>query len=404
MTSPPKLEEKNVNFVLETVEEIVNSTQERRTGKKGEEQVNCLFLNELTKYCDDTQEQIFLTHPGAGTLTQKLLCVLLIFCVILFFISVGKGSILPAAISIFFNIAIFGVFVYKFVFDGTMLDFIKPKKSSSNVLGRRFAKDNAQTRVVLVAHSDSPLSHRSFIFGNLTTNIIGLCAVTGNTILFCSQIIFLFCGAPANNGFFNALSLICALFIPLYVFALFIVNPKSTASGISSALLPSSVILSILKQFSEDSFRYSKTEVCCLITGSEHSGRAGSYAFAKKYRRLFSDMPTIFIPIEEVTTSEKLAVFFKDGSGNKGSAETASVIAQAAENLQLSLSKENSFLGSAAFTPFSVNHFSACSVGTSKKFTAKSVSATEDKITAIRRKTISDLGALIIETLNYYDS
>jgi hypothetical protein len=34
LTSPPKLEEKNVNFVLETVETILKTTEERRTGKK----------------------------------------------------------------------------------------------------------------------------------------------------------------------------------------------------------------------------------------------------------------------------------------------------------------------------------------------------------------------------------
>lgn len=404
MTSPPKLEEKNVNFVLEKVEEIVNSTQDRRTGKKGEEQVNNLFLNELAKYCDDVQEQIFLTHPGAGTITQKVLSALLVLCAILFYISVENGSVFPSAVSLLLNLVIFSVFAYKFIFDGTKLDFIKPKKNSSNVLGRRFAQSNAQARVVIVTHSDSPLSFRSFIFGSAITNVIGLCAVTGNTILFCSQALFLFSGAPIQDGFFLFLRFLCILFIPIYLFALVIVNPKTTSSGISSSLIPSCVTLSILKQFSEDSFRYNKTEVCCLVTGSEYSGRAGSYAFAKKYQRLFSDMPTIFIPLEEITSSEKLCVFFKDGGGNKGSAEIASVIAQAAENLEISITKENSFLGSASFTPFAVNNFPACSIGTSKKLTAKSVSATEDKITAIRRKTISDLGALIIETLNYYDS
>jgi hypothetical protein len=68
------------------------------------------------------------------------------------------------------------------------------------------------------------------------------------------------------------------------------------------------------------------------------------------------------------------------------------------------LTKENMFIGTSAFTPFAINHFSACSLGTSKKDTSKSVSPTADKITAIRRKTISDVGALIIETLNYFDS
>lgn len=404
MTSLPKLDEKSISYVLEMVETITESTDQRRTGEKGEEQANHLFLNELMKYCDDTQEQHFLTHPGAGTVTQKILCVLLIICVALFSVSVSHGYVGTAIISLLLNLGIFAVFSHKFIFDGTKLDIIKPRKSSANILGRRFPQGSAQQRVVLVTHSDAPLSVRSFLFGNMATNIIAVCSLAGNTMLFCSQILFLFCGAPISMPLFEVLRVLCIVFLPFYVIGLFLINPKKTSSGISASLMPSSIVLSILKQFSEDSFRYEKTEFCCLITGSEYSGRAGSYAFAKKYRRLFSDIPTVFIPIEEITTSDKLSVFFKDGSGNKGSAEIASVIAQAAENLELSLSKENAILGTAAFTPFSVNHFSACSLGTSKKHISKSVSPTADKITAIRRKTIADVGALIIETLNYYDS
>ena len=404
MTSLPKLDEKSINYVLETVQTITESTEDLRTGNKGEEQVKRVFLNEFMKYCDDTQEQHFLTRPGAGTITQKILCALLIVCVFLFSVSVSDGYVGTAIISVLLNLCIFGVFAYKFIFDGTSLDIIKPKKSSTNILGRRFPQGTAQTRVVFVTHSDAPLTIRSFLFGNMATYILSLCSLLGNTLLFCSQIVFLFCGAPINSTLFEVLRGISFVFLPFYILGIVVINPKKTSSGISSSLMPSSIVLSILKQFSEDSFRYSKTEVCCLITGSEYSGRAGSYAFARKYHRLFSDIPTIFIPIEELTTSDKLSVFFKDGSGNKGSAEVASIIAQAAENLELNLTKENMFIGTSAFTPFAINHFPACSLGTSKKHISKSVSPTADKITAIRRKTIGDVGALIIETLNYYDS
>lgn len=404
MTALPKLDAKSINYVLETIETVTDSTEERRAGEKGEEQVNHLFLNELMKYCDDTNEQHFPTHPGAGTVTQKILCLLLIICALLFSVSVANGYVGTAIISILLNLGIFAVFSHKFIFDGTKLDIVKPKKSSANVLGRRFPQGSAQQRVVFVTHSDSPLSVRSFLFGNMATQIVAVCALIGNTLLFCSQALFLFCGAPISQPLFMVLRALCLVFVPFYITGLVLVNPKKTASGISSSILPSSIVLSVLKQFSEDSFRYEKTEFCCLITGSEYSGRAGSYAFAKKYRRLFSDIPTIFIPVEEITTSDKLSVFFKDGSGNKGSAQAASIIAQAAENLELSLTKENTLLGTAAFTPFAVNHFPACSIGSSKRHISKSVSPTADKITAIRRKTIADIGALIIETLNYYDS
>jgi hypothetical protein len=404
MTTQPQLDDKSISYVLETVQTVTESTENRRAGGKGEEQAQHIFLNELMKYCDDTVEQHFLTHPGAGTLTHKILCTLLIVSVILFSVAVSGGYAGVAVISVLLNLGVFTIFAHKFIFDGTKLDIIKPKRSSTNILGRRLPQGSVQSRVVFVTRSDSPLSFRSFIFGNMAPAIISLCSVVGNTLLFCAQIAFLFSGAPISDSRFEALRIACLVFLPFYIFGLIIINPQKTSSGISSSLIPSSIILSVLKQFSEDCFRYEKTEVCLLITGSEYSGRAGSYAFAKKYRRLFSDAPTYFIPIEEITTSDKLSVFFKDGSGNNGSVEIASIIGQAAENLELSLNKENMLIGTAAFTPFTLNHFPACSLGTSKKYISKSVSPTADKITAIKRKTIADVGALVIETLNYYDS
>lgn len=404
MTALPKLDDKNANYVLEMAETVVEETGNRRAGSKGEEQAGRLFLNEIMKYCDEVSEQSFTTNPGAGTVIHKFLCIILILCVLLFSVSVDGGHIAPASISLILSLLAFCVFSYKFLFDGTKLDFFKPKKKSTNILGKRYSRADTEMRVVLTSHLDAPQSYRNLILGSKWPLILSICALIGNTILFCSQLIFLFSGAPAGQSGFEAASIICIIFIPFYVIGIFIVNPRVCASGISASLIPSATILSIIKQFSEDSFRYEKTEVCYLITGAEYSSRAGAYAFAKKYRRLFSDVPTVFISLEEITSSEKLSVFFRDGSGEKGSPEIASVIAQAAENLEISLSKENSFMGSAAFTPFAAQGFAACSIGTTKKNIAKTLSPNEDKLTSVRRKTVYDVAELIIETLNYYDS
>ncbi len=404
MTAEPKLREKNIGYTLETAEKIHCSHQNIRAGSSDEDSVKDYFKDCLKNYCDDTTEQLFHSHPGVGTVTEKILSAALIFCALMFFVSVKTGEVIPSALSSLLNIGAFVLFAYKFIFDGTKFNFVAPKKLSSNICGKRFSRETAKQRVVLVSHLDAPLSLRFSLLGNQTPYILSICSVIGNTLLFCSNLLFLFSGAPFNSKFFTVLSVFSLIFIPVYVFSLIVVNPGKTSSGISASLVPSALILSILKQFSEDSFRYSKTELCCLFTGSEHSSHAGSYAFAKKHKRLFGDMPTYFIPIDEITSSDKLAVFFKDLNGNKGSTQIASVIAQAADNLNLTVNKEAMVLGTSSFTPFCENHFPACSLGTSKKLTSKSLSPTDDKITAIRRKTIGDVGALIIETLNYYDS
>ena len=83
MTILPKLNDKNVNYVLETVEAVADRTRDRRAGSKGEEQARHILLNELMKFCDETNEQSFITHPGAGTVLHKILSICLIVSVVM---------------------------------------------------------------------------------------------------------------------------------------------------------------------------------------------------------------------------------------------------------------------------------------------------------------------------------
>lgn len=403
MTASPNLEIKNIEYVLDTAELVLNSSKDRRAGSSGEEQVQHIFLNELKKFCDETHEEQFKTHPGAGTLAEKGLCTLLVICVILFSNAVNTGSVFAASISLLMSLICFCIFSYKFIFDGKKLDFITPAKSSKNLLGIRYSRAETLNRVILVCRSDAPQSMRAHLFGNRSPFILSVCSLIGNTILFSSGLLFLFSGAPEKSPLFYFLTVICIGFVPFYVMSIFLINSRRVASGISSSIIPSSILLSVMKQLHDNSFRYEKTEICCLIVGSEYSSRAGSYHFAKKHKRLYTDVPTVFIPIEEITTTRKLAVFFKDGSGTKGSSEVASVIGEAAENLNINIQKETSLLGTSSYTPFSKNDFPACSLGTSKKHISKTISANSDKLQTVSRKAIADVGGLVIETLNYYD-
>ena len=403
MTAIPKLEPKNVEYTLDTAERIVKTTRERRAGSVGEKQAQHILLNELKKYCDETKQEIFKTHPGAGTIAEKLLCVLLVVCVFVFTASVNNGNAVSASIVLFTSLIIFCVFCYKFIFDGKKLDFITPSKTSANLLGIRYSRGETQSRVVLVSRSDSPQCLRTYKLGNKAQYILSLASIIGNTCLFVSALFFLFSGAPEGTPVFKALSGICFMFVPFYVISVFHINSKRVASGIGTSVIPSSVLLSVLKQLHENSFRYDKTELCCLITGSDYSSRAGAYAFADKYKRLYRDVPTIFIPIEEITSSKKLSVFFRDGSGTTGSEEIATTIREAGANLGLKIKYGSHLLGSGAFTPFTKNHFPACSLGTSKDCTSKCFLVNGEKLSDISKKSVADIGSLIIETLNYFD-
>lgn len=404
MTVVPKLEKSSTDYVLNIAGKVLEECPERRAGSEGERKAQKIWLGELMKFCDETVEEKFKVHPGAGTLTQKILSVLLIVCNIMFVISAAGGKAGTAVVSLVLSLFSFSVFAYKFIFDGDKLNFIIKQKYSVNVFGKRYSRNDVKDRVVLVARADAPYCLRSRLFGANTPFAVSTAAMVGNTLLFCSEAAFLFSGAPQKNNAFTLLSILCVLFIPVYVCSLLLVDPKGKTTGVSSSLIPAATVTAILKQMHDTGSRYESTELCFLIVGSEYSSHTGAYAFAKRHRRRFSDVPTVFIPIDEITSSENLSVFFRDGSGVSGNTEIASVVAEAADNLNIKLKKERLRLGSASYTPFSAAGLSSCSLGTTKRKTGIVFSPEADRLASVKSKTTDELGALIIETLNYFDS
>lgn len=402
MTITPKLTQENIDYVVSLSGRILSESPNRLPASTGEAYASRLLLNELKKYSDESSEESFTTHLRTGTILLKVLCALLVVLAIILKAAEGKGSVIPVCVCAAFSILIFSVFAYKFFFDGKALDILFPKRMSINVLAKRFAISEPRNRVVLVARADAPKRQRFFLYHTNLTTVLLTCCVIGNTLTFITSVLYLFAGAPESNSFFSFLSSFSLLFSLFYILSIFLVHPTKASSGLSSSIIPAATITAIMKQMHENNFRYNQTEFCCLITGSEYSSHAGSYAFASKYRKLYRDIPTVFIPVEELTSSKQLAVFYKDGSGNEGSEDTARVMASACDNLDLKIKKETIIIGTSSFTPFTVNHFASCSLGTSKKYINKCFSA-KDTLSTISRKTIFDAANILMETTNYYD-
>jgi hypothetical protein len=106
--------------------------------------------------------------------------------------------------------------------------------------------------------------------------------MVGNTLLFVSQLLFLFSGAPENSPFFKFLQTLCILFIPIYLGGILLINTRKTTSGLYPSIIPSVTLLTVAKKLFDNGLRYKHTEVCFLFTGSDFSSHAGAYAFAKE--------------------------------------------------------------------------------------------------------------------------
>ncbi|MGN0526733.1 MAG: hypothetical protein ACI4IF_04795 [Acutalibacteraceae bacterium] len=402
MSAAPKIEQKTLDFILDTVEEIYNACPSRQGGTSGEKKAQEILKSKLERYSDEIKCEPVKTHLGALVAVDKFICILLIISVILFFFSVGGGNVLTAGISLFLSLLVFCIFTYKYIFDGKLLDKFSKPAESQNIYAVRYGKNKTENRVVLVSGVDSPLHLRTFGLKSKSPFILSACSLLGNTLLFISSMFFLLFSAPQNSTVFSVLSFLCLIFLPFYVMSFFLVKQRGETTGISSSLVPSALTVGLLKQFHDNSFRFENTEVCVLLAGCQYSGKDGAYIFCARHYRLFRDVPTVFIPIEEITTSKKLSVFYKDASGEKGSPNVASVIGDAADNLNLTLINGRKLFGTGAFKPFTKYGLSACSLGSSKEYISKTVT-NADKLSQINDKAVTDVGALLIETINYYD-
>lgn len=396
MTAKPELETQNAEYVNDGAERLRKEAPERPPCSEGERRAADFLLNELKPWSDETTEEVVFAHPAAGPVIYKAVCIMLILSAVLFKISEINGTPALAAVASPLSLAAFALFAHKFFFDGTAVDKLFPKKRSQNIIFKRYPRAQTLTRVVITADLDTPQYTRAFGRGKNTAYLLTVCCIFCNTLIFCCCNAFLLCGAPENSTVFSVLSTLCVLLSVFYIAALLLYKIKPSKNRCDRGADVCLTLAAIMKQLSERGFRYANTELCIMFTGCGSASHAGAYTFAEKHRRTYRDIPTVFISLEDISDTFELALYFKDT--DSGSSEAASILAEAAESIDLKAEKEASLFGTPAHIPFTSRRFAACSAGSSKKHgdipDGKSFS----------ENAAFDLAYILTQAVNYYDN
>lgn len=386
-----EIDEKNAENVIFAAKRTARLAPERFAGGDGEKIASDLIFNEIKPYCDEAQRESFLTYPFAATLCRKGALVLIVSAAVLFKLSEIFGNAALSCVALALSLSGFCIFSYKYLFGGRALDRLFKSHRSQNLFLTRRSRSTTLNRVVLTAKSDASARLNTPFFGAKAPTVFFVLCITGNTLTFCLLCAYLFSGALQNSAFFEASSNFCLLMCIFYIGAFFLYDTKHAPANGAPGLIPAFCTVEIMKELFSSSVRFPNTEVCVLITGADFPCHDGAYEFISRKKRAFRDIPTVFISLEEITSTSKAAVFYNSDSECR---ELAEIITDAARSYSVNIKHEAALSGTAMFSPFDEAGFKACSFGTSKELSGK--------IHEVSKAAVTDTLNILKDVVRYY--
>jgi len=264
------------------------------------------------------------------------------------------------------------MFLVEFSFYRELVDFIFPKHVSRNVYAARKPKGETKRRIIFGGHADAANEWTYSLHGQMKT----LAPVIGGSIIgmFVAAIINIALlvktlteGTPvAIEGVWKVFGIVLICFIPFGIAIMFFINWKVIVDGANDNLSACYIAMGVLKEMSDNDFRYENTEVSCLITGSEESGLRGAKAYAKKHQKELQEIETVFISMDTMREIEQLMVYTRGCTGTIHNSEAVGdLLHEAGKNHGIDMPRAGIYPGavdSEGFTMYGIRAAGFCGV------------------------------------------
>lgn len=307
------------NFTVREIKKVCKEIGPRPAGEENEQKAQDYVENLMGGIADDVKREPFDVHPkafmswvlidGIGMLIASVLMILAHLNV---FPSASGAfriaSVVISAVAIILLLA-------EFLFYKEFIDFLLPKRTSSNVIAVRKAAGETKRRIIFAGHIDSSYEWRFTHIGGgkflVTMIILGIGALV---LTFIMSIVSMFVdeGVPAI-----IMTAVQALTIPIFIAVLFFVNWKLCVTGANDNLTGVFASMAVLKYLNDNNIRFENTEVVAVSTGCEECGLRGAKAFAKAHAKEYADegVETVFMAVDTLHDYDYLGVYNKDMSG-----------------------------------------------------------------------------------------
>ncbi|NLA72945.1 MAG: M28 family peptidase [Clostridiales bacterium] len=301
----------------------------------------------LSVFSDSASIEDVAYCPMADKAAYTIPAVIMIFCSFVFFLTRFIGSLAFPFTALIFCFAALCLFVYGFIFGKSAADFLLTRVKGRNVVAVRKPYARTNKRVIICANIDRAYEYR-YSTGFSPYLLFGFTIVYAFA-MFVSLLIFLFyiTSLPEANDIWEKIAVIQLVFNIVYIPAVFFFSNKKRIRGAAHNLSAVYAAIGIMKELSDSGYRYSDTEIICLLTAAKNAGQKGAASYIKKHMSELRKADTTVIVLESLCKTDEISIVTKDETGLlKTSSEINALMKLAAGNVGVKTVKSPIKLGS----------------------------------------------------------
>lgn len=340
-------------YMLDGIRYVCENFKDRAPGTHSERKAQKYLKGELEQWADKVEMEDFTLHPGAFMGWIPFGGIIGIISVLFYWLTyqgIVKGVALAVIATVFVLLAL-ACLVIEFLMYREFVDFLFPKKTSRNVMARRYPTGEVKRRIIFGGHTDAANEWTFSLHGGLKAlapvmggSIGGLIAISVfNVVWICYAI---FGNGTYESKFWLVAGIIQLILVPFFIAICFFINWKVIVDGANDNLTADYIAMGVLKEMADNDFRFENTEVCALLSGSEEAGLRGAVAYAKAHKEELSEVETIYIAMDTMREVEQLQIYTQGCTGTqKNSNAVAEVIYEAGVNCGIEMKETDIYPG-----------------------------------------------------------
>ncbi|MFX0018177.1 MAG: M28 family metallopeptidase [Promethearchaeota archaeon] len=346
-----KMDQTLIKYMHKFIEDVCTTIGPRESGTEQEILAGNKIEEELKKYCDETHQEEYISHPHAFLGGIRYGAILALGSIILYWLSLlidlnilqlesfyGLLLIIIALIIVTLTISYFILNVMKY---HEVFDFLFPKRESKNIIGTINPSGKIKNTIIFSAHHDSAFEFNTFYYLGRTGQVIinlGYLAVVIIFIVIIVKIIFhLLTNIVDFVVIFFSFGILFLIFTPIaFVYIFF--HSYRPVLGAFDNLSGVAVVLGIGRYLNEnktnDKIFPKHTRIHLISFAGEEAGLRGSKRYIQSHFKELKETEAIVINMDGLAKKDIIIVIDKEsGIGAKHNPEVVKSLYKIAKDI-----------------------------------------------------------------------
>lgn len=293
--SLPNYESKSretTNFIIKSIKQVCKDSPSRKAGSEGENNAQQFVASTMEKFADsiETQDITVKSAKASTPVLQGIFCIFsIVFACVAGFIPVITTHLMFSAV-VFMALSV-------------LCPALKATKNSKNVICVKNPSGEKKRRIVFVGNINSPIERKLLrISGPALEKFAYFYFTIGCLICIVFDGFYVACGYTLLGPYVILFEI---AFIPACVIYMNFYNAKQDIQGAVGNLTGVFDSLAVMQYLSYNNLSLENTE---LVSVSAGAGAYGAREFVRKYSPKYSDIPTLFVSVDCLQSTESFSV------------------------------------------------------------------------------------------------